>query len=76
MAERVIRTIKNMLYKQFIVQNNQKWYKILPETVSAYNKKVHSTIKMIPEEASTNPEKLAIINENSYYNETNLKNKS
>ncbi len=76
MAERLIRTIKNMLYKQFIVQNNQKWYKIQPDIVSQYNAKIHTTIKISSKEATENPERVALINaENCYYNESHLPKK-
>ena len=56
--ERFNRTLKRMLFKRFTAQGNQKWLEILPEVVSAYNHKVHSSIGETPERASKNPESI------------------
>jgi len=47
-AERVILTIKRLLYRYMINQNKLKWVKVLPEIVSNYNKTEHSTIGIPP----------------------------
>ena len=41
-----------MMYKKFTENNNSIFYNILDELVNNYNNKYHSTIKMIPIEAS------------------------
>ena len=57
-VERLNRTFKQMMWKQFTVQGNQKWVKMLPEILANYNNKIHSSIKTAPEIASKNPEKI------------------
>lgn len=47
-AERVIRTIKAWLYKEFSMRGHHKWLDILPIITSRYNNKVHRTIGMAP----------------------------
>lgn len=47
-VERVIRTLKTWLYKEFSFQGNYKWLDILPEITTKYNNKVHRTIGMKP----------------------------
>ena len=44
-VERLNRTLKQMMWKQFTVQGNQKWFKMLPEILANYNNKIHSSIK-------------------------------
>ena len=53
--ERFNRTLTNQLWKQFTIQGNQKWLKILPEIVNKYNNTIHKTIGTTPALASTNP---------------------
>ena len=53
--ERFNRTLKQMLFKKFTEQGSQKWQGILPEIVSRYNNKIHSSIGASPSEASKNP---------------------
>lgn len=48
MAERVIRTIKEKLYKHFSLNGEYKWLDVIPKIVSDYNNTVHRTIKMRP----------------------------
>lgn len=36
-VERLIRTIKHKLYKEFSMQGNYKWTKILPKIIAQYN---------------------------------------
>jgi hypothetical protein len=54
--ERFNRTLKNFMWKEFTIQGNQKWLKILPKILNFYNHKIHRTIGVSPEEASDNPE--------------------
>ncbi|TLX88806.1 MAG: hypothetical protein E6K97_06445 [Thaumarchaeota archaeon] len=76
MIERLNRSIELKLWKQFTVQGNQKWVKILPEVVDQYNNTVHSSIKTTPGEASKNPESIRQINyENINKNELTQRKK-
>lgn len=47
-VERVNRTLKNLMWKQFSLQGNYSWLKILPKLVEQYNNTQHSTIGMKP----------------------------
>jgi hypothetical protein len=47
-AERAIRTIKNVLYKEFSNRGTYKWIDILDKVVRDYNNRKHSTIRMKP----------------------------
>ncbi len=50
-AERAIRTIKNMIYKR-VDASGQKWHEVLYAVLLTYNNKnIHSTINMTPNEA-------------------------
>ena len=72
--ERFNRTLKQMMYKQFTVNGDKKWVKLLPSLLKTYNNKVHSSINMTPTEASNNPDKLKERNfENNYENELRTK---
>lgn len=50
MVERVIRTIKNLLYKEFSFRGQYKWIDILQEITSKYNSTKHSTTGLTPKE--------------------------
>lgn len=47
-VERVIRTLKNWLYKKFSFRGKYKWLDILPEITKLYNNTKHRTIGMKP----------------------------
>lgn len=47
-AERVIRTLKERLFKYFTAHGTYKWIDILPQIVDEYNNTKHRTIKMKP----------------------------
>lgn len=48
-AERVIRTIKTWLFKQFGLQGSYKWYgNVLQDITNKYNNRIHRTIKTKP----------------------------
>lgn len=66
-VERVIRTIKNKLYKAFSLRGNYKWLDILQGVVLSYNKTKHNTIQMAPIDVKPNT-KLSMI-----YMDRNLK---
>ena len=54
--ERFNRTLTNKLWKQFTVQGNQKWLKILPGIVKKYNNNTnHRTINTTPALDLTDP---------------------
>jgi len=73
MAERVIRTLKGLLWKQMTINGSQKWVKMLDEITNRYNHNLHSSIQHTPKDAYDNPEKVVDINAgNNYYNETQL----
>ena len=62
--ERFKRTLREMMLKEFVKNNNTVWYNILPKLIKIYNNKYHSTIKMKSIEVSKNNEKY--IKENIY----------
>ena len=47
-AERVIRTIRNLLKKLFFEKGNADWLSELPSVIKKYNNTIHHTIKMTP----------------------------
>ena len=63
------RSLRELMMKEFVKNNNTIWYKILPKLIKIYNNRYHSTIKMKPVEVNKNNEKY--IKENIYtYNKT------
>ena len=52
LAERVIRTIRNLLKKPIFLAGNADWLSELPSVVKKYNNTIHSSIKMTPSQAS------------------------
>lgn len=60
-VERVIRTIKNKLFKMFSLNGNYKWILIISKIVDDYNNTKHSTINMKPIQVS-NKTKLNVFN--------------
>ena len=60
MAERVIRTIRNLLKKPVFLAGNADWLSELLAVVQQYNNTIHHSIKMTPSQASKKSnEKLA-----------------
>ena len=51
-VERVIRTVKNWIYREFSARGEYKWYDILPHLTNSYNDKKHRTIGMKPSEVT------------------------
>ena len=65
--ERFNKTLTNKLWKQFTVQENQKWLNILQKITSKYNNTIHRMINTTPSLASKNPS-LVKIKEEIYSN--------
>ena len=51
-AERVIRTIRNLLKKPVFLVGNADWLSELSSVVNKYNNTIHNTIRMTPVQAS------------------------
>ena len=51
-AERVIRTIRNLLKKPVFLAGNADWLSELPSVIKKYNNTIHHSIKMTPIQAS------------------------
>jgi len=64
-VERVNRTLKNWMWKEFNLQGNYKWLNLLPQIVLRYNNTKHRTIKMKPIDVTTKNEKILL---NTVYN--------
>jgi hypothetical protein len=52
MAERLIRTIGEALYRKLTENNTKRWIDLLPEVVREYNSNKHSVTGMSPTQAS------------------------
>ena len=46
--ERFNRSLRELMMKKFVKNNNTVWYNILPELIKTYNNRYHRTIKMKP----------------------------
>ena len=55
--ERFNRSLKELMMKEFIKNNNTIWYNILPKLIRIYNNRYHNTIKMKPIEVNKSNEK-------------------
>ena len=67
--ERFNRSLRELMMKEFVKNNNTVWYNILPKLIKIDNNRYHSTIKMKPIEVNKSNEKY--IKENIYtYNKT------
>ena len=51
-AERVIRTVRNLLKKPIFLAGNADWLSELPSVIKQYNNTIHSSTKMTPIQAS------------------------
>lgn len=60
-VERVNRTLKSLMWKQFSLQGNYKWLNLLQHLVDKYNNTVHSTIHMKPKDINIKNSKSVII---------------
>ena len=69
--ERFNRSLRELMMKEFVKNNNTVWYNILPKIIKIYNNRYHSTIKMKPIQVNKSNEKY--IKENIYtYNKTSI----
>ena len=68
-AERVIRTLKNKIYKHMTAISKNVYFDVLNDIVDEYNNTYHKTIKMKPVDAKS--DSFAEYNDES--NEKNLK---
>ena len=67
--ERFNRSLRELMMKEFVKNNNTIWYNILQKLIKIYNNRYHSTIKMKPIQVNKNNEKY--IKEDIYtYNKT------
>ena len=62
--ERFNRSLRELMMKEFVKNNNTVWYNILPKLIKIYNNRYHSTIKMKPNQVNKPNEKF--IKENIY----------
>ena len=51
------RSLRELMMKHFVKNNNTVWYNILPKLIKIFNNRYHSTIKMKPVEVIMNNEK-------------------
>ena len=69
-VERFNRSLRELMIKEFVKNNNTIWYNILPKLIKIYNNRYHSNIKMKPIEVNKSNEKY--IKQNIYtYDKTN-----
>ena len=54
--ERFNRSLRELMMKEFLKNNNTVWYNILPKLIKTYNNRYHSTIKMKPVEVKKSNE--------------------
>ena len=59
-AERVIRTIRNLLKKPVFEKGNADWLSELPSVIKQYNNTTHHSIKMTPVQASKKSNEKAV----------------
>ena len=72
--ERFNRSLRELMMKEFVKNNNTVYYNILPELIKKYNNRYHHTIKMKPIDVNKTNEK-HIKNTVYNYNITNKKPK-
>lgn len=72
-VERVNRTLKNLMWKQFSIQGTYKWLNLLPKIVNQYNNTIHSTIKMKPTDVSEKNFKQLLKSFNNHTTNVDLK---
>ena len=70
--ERFNRSLRELMMKEFVKNNNTIWYNILPKLIKTYNNRYHSTIKMKPIQVNKSNEKF--IKENIYTYDKTSKN--
>ena len=55
--ERFNRSLRELMMKEFVKNNNTIWYNILPNLIKRYNNRYHHTIKMKPNNVNKSNEK-------------------
>ena len=55
--ERFNRSLRELMMKSFVKNNNTIWYNILPNLIKIYNNRYHHTIKMKPVDVNKSNEK-------------------
>ena len=55
--ERFNRSLRELMMKEFVKNNNTVWYNILPDLINTYNNRYHQTIKMKPKNVNKLNEK-------------------
>ena len=63
--ERFNRSLRELMMKEFVKNNNTVWYNILPKLIKIYNNRYHHTIKMKPIDVNKSNEKYI---KNTVYN--------
>ena len=71
-VERFNRSLRELMMKEFVKNNNTIWYNILPKLIKIYNNRYHSTIKMKPIEVNKSNEKYIKKNIYSYDKTTKI----
>jgi hypothetical protein len=61
-VERVIRTLKNLMYKEFSLRGKYNWIDLLDEISAKYNNNKHRTIGMTPLEADKKKHERHLLN--------------
>ena len=59
-AERVIRTVRNLLKNPVFLAGNADWLSELPSVIKQYNNTIHHSIKMTPNQASKKSNEKAV----------------
>ena len=72
--ERFNKSLRELMMKSFVKNNNTVWYNILPDLINTYNNRYHQTIKMKPKNVNKLNEK-HIKNTVYNYDITNKKSK-
>ena len=72
--ERFNRSLRELMMKEFVKNNNTVWYNILPDLIKTYNNRYHQTTKMRPKNVNKLNEK-HIKNTVYNYDTTNKKPK-
>ena len=70
--ERFNRSLRKLMMKEFVKNNNTVWYNILPKLINTYNNRYHSTIKMAPIKVNKSNEKCILINIYTYDKTTKI----
>jgi hypothetical protein len=59
-VERLNRTLKNMMYKQFTVKQNREWVDMLDDITEKYNNKIHTATGKKPVRVYSDDEKIPV----------------